>query len=204
MPKAIIASQIQIGGTQMSASNTLTGNAQESYSPTTDPVAAQEGTLDTRTDADTGVVGCSTGHGIETGDKVVVSWTESGVRKSRTDMDATVSGDNVTIDGGDGDDLPAEDSTVNVAVQTDMAASFDGDDLVAIGATASRDTTLVFYDSGDAVLLKTELYAGSAWIWQSGAGTSTPITGNAVARIAIGNRDTAGAVAFNLGLLQNV
>lgn len=199
---SIIAQQIQIGGTQMSASNTLTGNAQESY--TDDLVKAQSGTLGTRTDNDTGVVTCGAGHGIETGDKVMVFWTDTGVRKSRTDMDATVDGTAVTIDGGDGDNLPDQDSTVLVSVQTDLAAAFDGDNMEAIAATCSRDATVVFYDSGDAVLLKQELYAGNAWVWQDGQGTTTPITGNAVAKISAAIRDTAGDGALKVGLLQNV
>jgi len=204
MPTAIIASQIQIGGTQMNASNTLSGNAQESYRPTNDVPAPESGTLTTRTDADTGVV-TITGTTITTSDKVMGFWEESGVRKTRTNMTVTdVTGDAVTIDLGDGDDLPAQDSAIDLAVQIDMAAAFDGDDLVAIAATSTRDAAIAFYDSGDVLLLKCELYAGSAWFWQADSSTAVPITGNAVARMCIGNRDTAGPAIVDVGLLQNV
>ena len=199
---AIIAQQAQIGGISVSASNTLSGNTQESYEAT--PVAGQDGTLTTRTDDDTGVVTCETGHGIETGDKVMIFWLDAGVRKSRTNMDASVATNAATVDGGDGDNLPTQDDDVVVAVQTDLGGAFDGDDLLAIVATSARDATLVFYDSGDVVLVKVEIYAGSAWIWQSSQGTTTPITGNAVSYISIGCRDVDGETAFKLGLLADV
>ena len=95
-------------------------------------------------------------------------------------MDVTdVTSNAVTVDGGDGDDFPSQDSAIDLAIQTDMLAAFDGDDLEAIAATANRDATIVFYDSGDAVLLKVDLFAGSAWYWMNDTGTTTPITGNA-------------------------
>ncbi len=205
MPTAIIASQIQIGGTQMNASNTLTGNAQESYRPTDNPVAAEAGTLSTRTDADSGVVGLTDTPTMTAADKVMAIWEEAGVRKSRTNMAVTdVTVNDVTINGGDGDDLPIATTIVSLAIQTDMAASFDGDNLVAIAATATRDATLVFYDAAGTVLLKVELYAGSAWFWQADSNSACPITGNPVAKLSIGNRDTTGAVVLDLGLLHDV
>ena len=200
---SIIAQQLQIGGTQMSASNTLTGNAQESYAAT---LAAAVAAVLTARDGDTSgtITFPDQDHGFTTGDVVTLSWLESGVRKSRTDVATVVSEDEMAISGGDGDDLPTQDDPITVAIQSDLGGMFDGDDLVAIAATASRDATVVFYDDADAVLLKQELYAGNAWSWQSGQGTTTPITGNAVARIAIGNRSTSGTATFRLGLLQNV
>ncbi len=198
---AVISTQASIAGISVQASNTTTGNAQESYEATL--AKAYSGTLGTRTDNDTGVVTLAEGHGVVTG-KVVVSWTETGVRKTRYDVDAVVTANDVAIDAGDGDNLPAEDSTVSVAVQEDLAAAFDGDDLAAIVAKSTKDATLVFYDSGGAVLDEVQLYAGGAFVWQTGMGTTTPITGNAVANVVVGSRDTTATATFQLGLVQNV
>lgn len=201
MASAVITVQAQIGGISINANNTLTGNSQESCEATL--AAAHTGSLGTRTDANTGIVTMSAGHGITDG-KVVVSWTSGGVRKSRVNMDATVVDNAVTIDGGDGDDLPAQGEDVEVAMQTDLAAAFDGDDLLAIAANSSRDATAKLYDSGGAVLATVEMFAGSAWYWMSGMGTSSPITGNAVAKVSVGSRSTVGTSTFKMGLLQNI
>ena len=65
-------------------------------------LAAQTGTMTNKTDADTGVITLSTGHGIETADVVDV-YFPAGVHYG---MDATVATNAVTVDGGAGDDLP--------------------------------------------------------------------------------------------------
>lgn len=92
-------------------------------------LAAQTGTLTTRTDDDTGVATLSTGHGIETGDVVDVYFA-AGVRYG---MDATVATNAVTVDGGAGDALPTQDDAVTVVLQLDWEINFDGDDAQIIG-----------------------------------------------------------------------
>ena len=77
------------------------------------PVAANQGDLTTRTDANTGTVTMDSGsHTIETGDTVNVYWA-GGERKGMTV--GTVSGTTVPIDGGSGDDLPVADTEVYVS-----------------------------------------------------------------------------------------
>lgn len=72
------------------------------------------GTLTTRTDDDTGVLTMEDGHGIVTGNVVDVYWEDG----SRTGMDVgTVSTNTVQIDGGEGDNLPADETPVNVVNQ---------------------------------------------------------------------------------------
>ncbi len=94
-------------------------------------LAAQtNGALGTRTDDDTGVVQLSTGHGILTADVVDVYWAD-GVRYG---MDATVATDDITIDGGAGDVLPAQSTTITALVkQIDLEINFDGDDAQIVG-----------------------------------------------------------------------
>jgi len=92
-------------------------------------VAAQTGTLTTRTDDDTGVATLSTGHGIET-DDVCDVYFAAGVRYGMT---ASVSTNAITLDGGDGDALPTQDDPVTVVVQTPIEVNFDGDDCAIIG-----------------------------------------------------------------------
>jgi len=92
-------------------------------------VAAQSGTLTTRTDDDTGVATLSTGHTIESDDVVDIYWA-AGVRHGMT---ATVATNAVTVDGGTGDALPDQDTACTVVLQTAVEVNFDGDDAQIIG-----------------------------------------------------------------------
>jgi len=66
------------------------------------------GILTTRTDANTGVV-TAAGHGLAEGDYADIFWSGG----ARDHMSVTaVSGNAVSVDGGTGDDLPAEDTAV--------------------------------------------------------------------------------------------
>ncbi len=70
-----------------------------------------DGTLTTRTDADTGVITVAEDHGIEADDTTTIYWTDG----RRDDMTVTDAGDTtITVDGGSGDDLPAATSALRV------------------------------------------------------------------------------------------
>jgi hypothetical protein len=68
----------------------------------------QSAQLTTRTDDNTGVATCLTGHGIETADVVDAYWL-GGFRKGMT---ATTSTNAVTLDGGSGDVLPVQNTAL--------------------------------------------------------------------------------------------
>jgi hypothetical protein len=74
------------------------------------------GELTDREDEDTGTITFEGEHGIEEGDQVDISWSSGGQNGSRSDMEVTdVDDDEVTIDGGTGDDLPEEGTAITVA-----------------------------------------------------------------------------------------
>ncbi len=159
-------------------------------------VAAQtDGALGTRTDADTGIVQLSSGHGILTADVVDVYWV-GGVRYG---MDATVATNDVTIDGGSGDSLPAQAFAIAAVVkQIDWEVNFDGDDAQIVG---------VFYrnpsDTGAKAHL--DLLAGAVTIaehdlvHETANGGLDQITNISAgdANIYTGNRITAGKVTHD-------
>ena len=90
-------------------------------------LARPAGTLTTKTDADTGIVTLPTGHGITDSGTVSVSWSGGG----RGDMTVTAyDTTTVSVDGGSGDDLPAQDTAVSVHLDLTSfspKASFTGD-----------------------------------------------------------------------------
>lgn len=76
-------------------------------------------TLTTRNDATSGTITAPTGHGVTTGSTIDVYWMEviSGYNTARIRRSVTVgtvSGDSIPFSGGEGNDLPAETSSVLV------------------------------------------------------------------------------------------
>jgi len=107
-----IVETVTIDGVEMTSVGTVTGDVGACCSYAIP--AATSGTVTTWTDANTGVITAS-GHTITTGDKVDVYWMSGSTRERRVGMDATVSGSAVTVDGGQGDDLPDVDTVVTIA-----------------------------------------------------------------------------------------
>ena len=153
-------------------------------------VAAQTGTLTTRTNTTDGVCTISTGHGIVTGK--VDLYFAAGVRYG---VDAVVATNEVTISGGAGDNLPTEDDPVTVVIPTVIEVNFDGDTLEIIGlfyrnsgdATAQADAAahLSLIDAGDAIIKEVDLVhetetGGCNNVWNIEAGETNVFTGNRI------------------------
>ena len=166
----------------------------------TDLSAGKAGMLGTRTGDDSGVVTLSEGHGVQTGNKVDLYDTAGAV--VRYGLDATVAGNDVTLDGGEGDALPAQGAAVVVSVQVTLDVTFDGDNLVMIGAQAERRSHLQFVDAGGATLEAVELGAGEAWAWVADTGAANPLSGNAVAAVKASCGESEGESNIKLTGLQ--
>lgn len=197
MSNATIGVVVNAAGTTSAVSLTRTGDGVGVWTPQV--AAGKAGSLTTRTDNDTGVATLSTGHGITTGQKVTVFW-EGG---RRYNMDATVAVNAVTVDGGAGDNLPAQDTAVVLCVETEVNAAFDPDDLEFLSATGTRRCSIVFVDSTDAVLFAVDLDAAELCAWWSGSGITRPMTGNAVAKILAANGDSSYAADFTIAAVYD-
>jgi hypothetical protein len=167
------------------------------WSPTV--AAGKASTSWTKTDNDTGTAALAAGHGIVTSDKVDVFW--DGGR--RYGMTAAVSGNNVTVDQGAGDNLPASGTAVVVVKRQVVNAAFDPDDMSVLLVTASRRASVVFVDAGGAVLLALDLGAGECCLWWTNSGLARPMSGNAVAAVHVGNGDSANACDVTISVLYD-
>jgi len=167
-------------------------------------VAAQTGTLTTRTDSDTGVATLSTGHGIVNG-KVDVYFA-AGVRYG---MDATVSTNEITIDGGAGDNLPTEDDPVTVVIPTAVEVNFDGDTLEIIGifyrntSDTGAKAHLSLTDAGNAIIKEQDLVhetanGGLDAVWNIEAGDTNVFTGNRITAGSVSHDSTSAATLYIL------
>lgn len=151
-----------------------------------------------KTDANTATGNLPVGHGLTDG-KFDVFWNGG----KRYGLNGTIATNALTLDGGAGDDFPASGTTtVVVCPQTPLDLTFDGDNLVLIGAISTKNGLLLFRDSGGALVGNpVELLPNVPWGWASGRGTN-PLAGNAVASGTITCADTAGTAGFKLTGLQ--
>ena len=161
--------------------------------------AAKTGSLTTRTDDNTGVATLSTGHGILTNDVVDVYWS-GGIRFG---MVATVSGNAVSLEGGAGDNLPAQDTACTVVKETAIEVNFDGDTLEIIGifyrntSDTGAKAHLDLQDAGDASIEEVDIVhekanGGLNRIWDIENGDTNVFSGNRITHGAA-SHDSASA-----------
>ncbi len=158
--------------------------------------AALPGTLTTRTDANTGVLTMTAGHGLTTG-KIDVFWATG----SRHGMDGTVTVNSIAIDGGAGDDLPDAATAITACAPTVQNVAFAGDDAVGALAysdlgtppnTGDFDGWVVFTLTDGTVVASfrvTALVPSNSW---DGVGVSTnPFAGQAVTKVRFSHGNTS-------------
>ena len=148
------------------------------------------GTLTTRTDDDTGVATLQTSQTIETADVCDVYWSGG----CRYGMDATVSGVEVTLDGGAGDALPVATTAVTVVLQTEInPLNLDGDnaEAVAVVYQNASDTgaksSIDLQDSGSASIEQLDLVhetanGGCEHYYDISNGDTNVFTGNPITK----------------------
>jgi hypothetical protein len=197
MHTGTLSTTAQVGGITIQGTLSKTADSHMAYNPSLP--AGKAGSLTTRTDNDTGVATLSAGHGIITGDKVDVYWS-GGMRYG---MEATVSGNEVTIDAGAGANLPAESTPLVVTKQVVQDFVFDGDCVQLIAMLATRRCHVDFVDAGGVSLFERELAADTPWAWAADTGVTTPITGNAVAQLKVSNGDSAAVCDLKVAVLYD-
>ena len=198
MPIKRVSTTLSIGGVSISGRTDRTGEGQLGQEVTLP--AGKAGTLTTRTDDNTGVATLATGHGIVTSDKVDVFWAD-GVRYGMT---ANVTGDAVTVDGGDGDVLPTATTPLVVTKEVEINADFDGDDALIVAAMSTKRAHLQFVAADNSILFAIELAnANEPWTWISDQGIANPLTGDAVDRIVASNGDSGGVGTLTFACLYD-
>ncbi len=158
--------------------------------------AAKVGQLTTRTSATVGTLTMVTGHGITTGARLDIYWTESSVAGRRYGVTVgTVSVDSVPFSLGTGDNLPTNLTAVTAMVPTELPIVITGDDAVSVAAAASiGPATVVFADSGDAEIypfLATDTTTNFVWVENQG---DNPLAGGSLAKVFISHANSSAAV----------
>ncbi len=190
--------QVNIGG--LSFSGQMTRQAEGVVAESVALDAAVAGSLTTRSDDDSGTVTTPVEHGLNSADTVNVFW-EGGCRYGMDINSIGVGGDTVTLEGGAGDVLPAQDTSVFIAKQVSVAVSVDGDLAVYMVALASTRGHIAFH-TASACLHAVSLPASEAWEWASEHGIANPLTGDPIVEI-LASAGSGSAASLQLGILYD-
>lgn len=206
MASATVRNNLTVDGTTYTRSTSVTADGVVRIDKTGDNVlaAAKTGQLTTRTDNDTGTLTMSASHGITTGARLDVYWTESGVKGARYGMTVgTVATNSVPIDGGAGDNLPTNLTNVTAFVPIQEELLFTGNNAQFAFAKSTRRGIVVYTTSVPATVkaVVSELSgdAGGGYQWVTGEGVTNPFAGVSVARVYFSNGDSAGTNSMIAG-----
>jgi hypothetical protein len=196
MPTATLRTTFVMGNIKIDAETAFTDTGEAGFETIPALAAAGVGSLTTRTDANTGVLTMTAGHGIVTG-KVDVYWA-AGVRYG---MDAVVTVNSIAIDLGAGNDLPDAATAVTVGQQDQKDIGFDGDTTTVVAMRFTRRGHADFQDSAGASLFPHTFGENECWNWNENGGTAAQITGNPVAKVQISNGDSVNTNLVTCGVL---
>jgi hypothetical protein len=162
--------------------------------------AAKSGTLTVRTDANTGSLTMSSGHGITTGARLDLYWV-GGCRRGI--VVGTVATNVVPIDLGSGDDLPSAATAITAMVPTNIEFEIVGDDAVGIVFNSAKRGQLTIIDEtdSDAEVYYSMVEDGGQSLWHEGDGTDNPAAGANMTKAFVSHGHTA-AVVMKFGILN--
>jgi len=195
MATGTIATVAACGGKTVSRTVTKTFDHPNNYEDIV-LAAGKAATSWVKTDADTAACDLASGHGYSTG-KMDVYWTAG----MRYDVDVTVAGDSLTLDGGSGDDFPATSSTdVVVCAHQQINVATDGDAEAMLVLDPSVRAHFHFEDTGAAVIADIEVQGEEPYVWHDTNGEAVPLTGNPVTVCFVSNGTVAaGTVSILIG-----
>lgn len=163
--------------------------------------AGKAGTLTTRTDANTGIVTVSSGHGITTSDTVDVYWATG--RRYGVDVTAQDS-TTISIDIGSGDDLPSTSTAVVIVKQVAFNLALDGDNAKIVGVSyevpgaSGYGCRVTLFDSGDATIAGLDLDANVPNVVDIEGGQTNPYTGNPITDGVASNGSSSEAATLKI------
>lgn len=205
MPQATYVTSLSVGGVSIQPPPVVrTGDHPNPYEVTLP--AGKTGELTTRTDDNTGVVTMDATPVVASSDTVDVYW-EGGRRYGMTVTDVT--GDAVTIDGGSGENLPAQDTELVVTEQVPINTAIDGDRIEIIGVMLEcpLDTSAVghisFFDSGPAQIHHLDLAHNDPFVCDVAGGATNPFTGNSIVSAKASNGSSTQSATLKIASLED-
>lgn len=189
-----------VGGIQVMQTITKTGDHPNVYGDNNTNIALPAGKAVSswvKTDADTAAGSLTAGHGYSTG-KMDFFWTTSGVAKCRYDVDVTVSTNDLTIDGGVGDDFPETGVTDVIATTpVQINTAIDGDNIKMLVMNSDVVASAYFEDASGDSIAQFDLAADEPYVWHDTSILANPMTGDPITVAFVSNGTaTAGTITI--------
>jgi hypothetical protein len=193
---AIVAS---VGGVTVQKTITETGDHPQAYGDgqTQIPLAAGKAATDwVKTDANTAACNLTAGHGYVSG-KADVYWTGG----MRYDVDMVVTVNALALDGGVGDDFPANGNlTVVVCTPQQINTAIDGDNVQLLCINSTKRGSVYFEDADGHSIKQIELMADNPYTYAQSSGEASPLTGDPITVCFASNGTTTAGVLTILSL----
>ena len=196
MANAQLTMVVSLGGVSFQKTITETGDHPNVYGDGVNSInlaAGKDVTGWTQTDADTAQCTLGNGHGYSNG-KMDVFWDGG----SRYDVDGTVDGDTLDLDGGTGDNFPATNTNdIIVCTPQQINTAIDGDNIQMLVIQSTTRASCYFEDSGAAAVNRIHVYGNQPYTYYQQSGDTSPLTGNpATVCYASCGANTAGVIAI--------
>jgi hypothetical protein len=162
---------LAVSGRTFTKQASVPGDAGLLVEPDGGIAAAKAGTITGFTDTDTAIATLSSGHGIVTSD-IVDAYFSGGARFGMT---ATVSGNNVTIDGGSGTSLPNTGTALTIKKPQEESFHVNGANLKGLYLKSAAIGRIAFYNQSGTPTYATTLTAGESKAWVDGDGVTNPL-----------------------------
>lgn len=165
---------------------------------------AKTGQLTTRTDNDTGELTMAGGHGITDGDRLDVYWA-TGSRRGMTV--GTVDVNDVPIDGGAGDNLPDNLTSVTAMVAVEEEFLLTGDNLKALVLSGNQKCSVSLCGADDAedygVEIGSATDSGRTFLWyaEDPNAPTNPVAGDTVTKVFLSNSSSSSAAEVKVEAL---
>ena len=186
------------GVTITEQSTPLSDSSQHAVNPTL--AVAQNGSFGSRSNNTVGTLTLSANHGITTGQRIDLFWS-TGVRYGITA--GTVSGTSVPISGGDGDNLPANGTTIKAGIVSNLSFPLVGDNLTLLALRSTAEAQFTF-NNGTADVASFHFSAGIAYDWYTGQGRTNPLAGlNDITRLYVSQNGVSSAATAQAATLSH-
>jgi len=186
-----------IGGVTVAKTITETGDHPNPYADIT-LAAGKAASAWVWTDANTAACNLTAGHGYVTG-KADVYWTGG----MRYDVDMVVSNNALALDGGTGDNFPANGNlTVVVCTPQQINTAIDGDAVRLLFINSTVRASVYFEDADGHSIKQIELTADNPYTYAQSSGDASPLTGDPIT-VCFASNGTTTAGTLNILSLED-
>ncbi len=180
--------QLNLDGVQSAGSIAIEGESCVKANPS--PLVGQPGVLTVRTSSTVGTLTLETGHGVITGQRIDLYWTndDDTAGKAYGLTVGTVSGNSVPFTTAAGDALPLVSSDIIAGISNDTVFDVVGDNVQGLLLSSSTSSGYVVIVDGGGMLLAAYVTPLVPYYWVYGSGVTNPLAGDTSTKVWFSQR----------------